>query len=48
MKQLDIDVSPPAFDWNPYLTLALNPYLTSRSLVKIHYVKSMKITFLTW
>ncbi len=21
MKQLDVDVSPPAFVWNPYLTL---------------------------
>ncbi len=45
MKQLDVDVSPPAFLWNPHLTLA---NVTFDLDAQIKYATSMKITFLTW
>ncbi len=35
MKQLDVVVSPPAFLWNPYLTLTFlwDPYLTLTNVI---------------
>ncbi len=56
MKQLDVDVSPPAFVWNPYwimanVTFDLDPFdldhrhILPRVTCQIHYAKSMKITF---
>ncbi len=49
MKQLDVDVSPPAFVWNPYLTLTLVTFdldpcdLDLQVPCQIHCIKSLKI-----
>ncbi len=49
MKQLDVDVSPPAFLWDPYLTLAnvtfdLDPSVSHNSTpVKCNYSVSRHV-----
>ncbi len=52
MKQLDVDVSPPAFLWDPHLNLANVTFDLDRVTfdldAQIKYAKYTKIPFLTW